>query len=205
MDIYRSVVGIYGTNSYLLLWKNVNKAVVIDPGGEMNNIIQKIQQANVKLEYIILTHGHFDHILGLKDLKEKLGGRILIHRDDSEMLTDNSKNLSSLVGIPLDNVEADDVLDQETLKIAGDNLRIIHTPGHTPGSICIVLGNKIFSGDTLFQMSVGRTDLPGGNHSLLIKSIKEKLFTLDGDFDVYPGHGEYTMLSVERAQNPFLV
>lgn len=206
MIIERIPVSLYATNCYIIGCKNTLEGVVFDPGGDAPTILDSIKKHNLTIKYIILTHGHFDHIGALAEIKDKTGARVAVHKDDKDMLVNPNKSLSSLVGEDSKTVQPDMLLEEgHRLEIGDFKLEILHTPGHTPGGICVIIDNRILiSGDTLFAGSIGRTDLPGGDYGTLIKSIKTKLMVLDEEMPVYPGHGPATNIGYEKASNPFL-
>jgi glyoxylase-like metal-dependent hydrolase (beta-lactamase superfamily II) len=208
MILENVVVGIYQTNCYIIACQETgNGAVgaVIDPGDQGDLIIQKIKDLGLNIKYIILTHGHLDHIGAVRELKEYTGADILIHEKDAEMLTDYSKNLSVYSENRVIQPKADRFLnDGDKIRVGNLTLTVIHTPGHTPGSISLKTDKYLFTGDTLFSGSIGRTDLPGGSYQQIIKSINEKLMLLNGDLLVLPGHGPETTLNREKVINPFL-
>lgn len=200
-------VGDFATNCYIFGDKSTKEVNIIDPGGEPNKIIDFIKKNEYIVRNIILTHGHFDHIGGLKVLKQQFEVPVLIHKLDGEMLTDPAQNFSKFIGLKNGEIIQDTadkfVEDGETLKIGDIPYKIIHTPGHTRGGISILFDKYLFSGDTLFKESVGRTDLPFSNHSDILESAR-KLLELSDDLVVYPGHGECTSIGYERANNPFI-
>jgi len=207
MFLKKIVVGPLETNCYLIACKNTKKAAVIDPGGEeeIDLILKNLQENNFNLKYIINTHGHIDHIAGNKLLKEKTKAILLIHKLDAPMLSDVNKNFSIFMGKERCSPLADRFLEEgEEISLGKLKLKIIHTPGHTPGGICLILNNIVFTGDTLFAGGVGRTDLPGGSYQDLQKSIKEKLLVLSDDKIIYPGHGPDSTIGEERRTNPYI-
>ncbi len=200
------VVGNIGTNCYLVGCPETKKAAVIDPGGDGSHILSVLNQAGYQVEYIINTHGHIDHIGSNKKIKDATGAQLLIHKEDAEYLTNPTKNLSGFMVSRTAGPAADRLLAEGDMIEIGDTVRleVIHTPGHTPGGICLKTGDVIFTGDTVFAGSIGRTDLPGGSYEIIIKSIREKLLTLAGDYQLLPGHGPATTLREEKVSNPFL-
>lgn len=205
MIVERLSVGVYGVNCYIIACKETKEAVVIDPGGNPELILNKLKELNLEIKYIILTHGHGDHIGAVLKLKESYNCKVLIHKDDNEMILNDSLNLSSIMS--MENIQfcADNLLNDNDEIILGKlSAKFIHTPGHTKGSMCIKIGNKIFTGDTIFKGSIGRSDLYGGNHNTLIESIKSKLLIYDDNVELYPGHGPFTNIGYERINNPFL-
>jgi glyoxylase-like metal-dependent hydrolase (beta-lactamase superfamily II) len=207
MFLERLVVGALETNCYLISCKKTKKAVVIDPGGEdeVELILNLLQIYNFDLKYVINTHGHIDHIVGNDLLKAKTEALLLIHKLDADMLVDANKNFSSFMGKEICSPPADKLLKEgDEISLGTLNLIVIHTPGHTPGGISLVLNNIVFTGDTLFAGGIGRTDLPGGSYQDLIKSIKEKLLILGDDRIIYPGHGPDSTIGEERRKNPYI-
>ncbi len=217
MKIEKLNVGPLGACCYIVINEDTKQAIIIDPGGSHQDIIDLIEKNGLAPRLIINTHGHGDHMGANKEVKEAFPDiKIAIHKDDVECLTQPKKNLSFLGGFLLKSPPADIVLKEgDKVGIDGIELEVIHTPGHTPGGICLLgklssdsgSGKKpdvLFSGDTLFQEGVGRTDLPGGDHAALIRSIQEKIFTLAGDITVYPGHGDATTIEEEKNSNPFV-
>lgn len=195
----------FGTNTWLLYDDESSDAILIDPSAPSEKLLVEIQNLNLRVHTILITHGHGDHIGGCNFFKQALSAKLAIHADDAVMLIDNKKNLSTYMDMPLDNVPADIILQQDdTLALGKYQFTIIHTPGHTKGGICLYGEKHLFSGDTLFEQSIGRTDLPGGNYELLISAIKNKLFTLADDTIVFPGHGPKTTIGIEKSINPFL-
>ncbi len=195
----------YGTNTWLLYDDVSLEGIVVDPAAPSEVLLERIKDLGLKIKMIFNTHGHGDHIAGNAFFAEKLKAPLAIHKDDAAMLTDNHKNLSVFMGSPLPSKEADVLLeDGYTLKLGEYELKVIHTPGHTPGGICLYIDKYLISGDTLFELSIGRTDFPGGSHSGLISSIREKLFVLPDDVIVFPGHGPQTTIGLEKSNNPFL-
>jgi len=208
MFLKKLVVGVLETNCYLISCKKTKQAAVIDPGGEneVDLILDFLQKNNFDLKYIINTHGHIDHIAGNNLLKAKTKALLLIHRLDADMLVDANKNFSSFMGKEICSPPADKLLEEGDEIVLGRlNLRVIHTPGHTPGGISLISNNIVFTGDTLFAGGIGRTDLPGGSYQDLIKSIKEKLLILGDDKIIYPGHGPYSTIGEEKRTNPYLI
>jgi hydroxyacylglutathione hydrolase len=196
-------LGGYQANCYLYASSVDKMGFVIDPGAEAQVIIARIQALNLKIEYIILTHGHPDHTGALKKLKEATGAAFAIHPADIPIL--RNKLLYSLLGFRHEELAPDHLLtDGETLKAGDLSLRVLHTPGHTPGGICLLGDGFVFTGDTLFRQSVGRTDLPGGNTAQLMESIQTKLMSLQDGTIVYPGHGPSTTIGEERHNNPLM-
>ena len=195
-------VGIVGeTNCYIVQDENTKEAIVIDPGGEIDKISDMLDTLEAKVKYILLTHCHGDHISGVKELKEKYGGKILIHIQDEPGLRNPMINLSDYVGVGEITVEADSRLNDEDLIHIGEiEFKVIHTPGHTKGGICLYIEKEkiLFSGDTIFRGSWGRTDLPTSNFESVIRSITEKIMTLPEDTIIYPGHGKSTMVKEEE-------
>lgn len=194
--------GPLSVNTYILVGEK-NKALIIDAGGNYKRIKKEEEEGGFQIEAAILTHGHFDHAGACAQL-QKDGVRVYINELDADFLY-TDKNLALTMGCPFETLRADYTFkDGDLLTLCGINLEVIHTPGHTVGSCCFKTGNILFAGDTLFNMSVGRTDFPTGNYAALINSIKNKLFLLQGDYKVYPGHENFTTLDFERKNNPYL-
>lgn len=203
IKIERLVVGEMQTNCYLVYADG--EGIVIDPGGGEGRIMNRIEELNLCIPYIICTHGHIDHILAVSMVKEKTGAQLMIHAADKDMLTDSIENLSTHMGSPYKTYPADRLLNHhDSVAFSGLSFEVRHTPGHTPGGISLYFPGHIFSGDTLFDGSIGRYDLPGSSQEKLLVSIKMQILSLDDWVIVHPGHGEETTVGRERESNPFL-
>lgn len=201
------ILGMVGTNCYLLCNMDIKECVLIDPADSQDEISRMIDESGCSLKGILLTHGHFDHIMAADAVRDKYGVKVYASCDEKNTLEQPHINLGEAYGLKL-SVKADVWhKDGEILKLAGFDIEALHTPGHTEGGSCYYIREigVIFSGDTLFCGSVGRTDFPGGSMSEIVRSIKEKVMVLPDDTKVYPGHGEGTSVGYERVNNPFLV
>lgn len=199
-------VGPLGCNCYIVGDLEQRQAVVIDPGGDAQDLIDFIDEQLLVVTAIVATHAHFDHVLAAEALRAHTGAPFLMHDDDKPVLEWLEESGRLFLGVELGPPpEVDTSISEGDEVRAGDStLQVIHTPGHSPGSISLATEGMLFAGDTLFQGSIGRSDLPGGNGALLTSSIRDKLFKLEGDIVVLPGHGPATTLEQEMAHNPFV-
>ena len=205
MEIVTLQVGSLGTNCYLVYDEQTKDGVVIDPGGEGARIIKELEARNIKTLAILLTHGHADHIMALKYVREALQVPVIMHKDDEAMLSNANRNLSFFVGEPITCMSAEQLVqDGEVILLGSLTFTVLHTPGHTPGGCCFKFGADVFCGDTIFSESIGRTDLPGGSYQQLLESIHGKILSLPDEISLYPGHGPKTTVGWERRMNPFL-
>ncbi len=204
MQVNTIQVGALQTNCYILRTAD-GSAAIIDPGDDADRVLQYIRMEGLSVKGIWLTHGHYDHISAVNALKKALGCPVVACRAESGLLADAGQNLSlAFTGQPL-SVNADVLYsDGDTFDFADETVLVLHTPGHTSGSCCYVIGDLLFSGDTLFQSSIGRTDFPTGDVTAMRLSLN-RLAALDGDYTVLAGHGPATLLSTERKFNPYLV
>src|SRR5258708_3490685 len=199
-------VGAFQENCYLYACPQTLEAVIIDPGDEAARIIDRIQELKFIPRYIINTHGHIDHICAIDEVSAVYPVPLAIHPDDVFMYTEDRTARIYGRQAPLVKRKPDMLLREgDTISFGTLTLEVLHTPGHTPGWICVVSRPYcVFSGDTLFRRSIGRTDLPGGNYEQIVTSIREKLYTLDEDLVVFPGHGDPTTIIEEKSENPFV-
>lgn len=205
MKIIAMEVGNLGTNCYIVYSEESKDAMIIDPGGDAARILAAVGNAGLSVKYIVNTHGHADHVLANMKVKEATGAELLVHKEDAGMLTSPQLNLSVFIGGGAVCGPADKELsDGDIVEVGEMKFVVLHTPGHTPGGISLHYDGVVFSGDSLFAESIGRTDFPGGSHRQLIESIRRKLMTLDDEVKVYPGHGPATTIGWERRMNPFI-
>lgn len=205
MKINKITARIYAVNCYIIYSINSKEGFVIDPGGDADRILKIIEDKKIAISKIILTHGHGDHIGAVSTLKTRLNVPVLIHEEDANMLGNSNANLSSNMITGAIEITPDGLLkDGDIIELDNHKMEVIHTPGHTQGGICLKIGKYVFSGDTLFKGSIGRTDFAGGSFDQIIKSIKDKLLVLDDDTVILPGHGENTTIFEEKMYNPFI-
>jgi glyoxylase-like metal-dependent hydrolase (beta-lactamase superfamily II) len=205
VEIIKLELGPLLTNCYIIV-SNSKDAIIIDPAAQPEKIIRKINKLNINPIKIINTHCHIDHIAAAYELQQKFNLPFFIHKDDAYLVNNTYIN-GELFGFgKVRTPSISGYLDEEIIELNKIRIKVIHTPGHTLGSISLYIidKNKVFVGDTLFAGSIGRTDLPGGSYQQIIKSIKEKLFTLPEETQVYPGHGPITTIGEEKVSNPFL-
>ena len=205
MRIVTMQLGMLATNCYLVANEETGELVIIDPADEAERIIPRVRQMNARPVAILLTHGHFDHIGAVTSLQKTFAIPVCAMTEEQELLQNAQKNLSGLYGKPV-MVQADRFLrDGEKVQLAGFSFAVLHTPGHTVGGCCYYCKEEqvLFSGDTLFHGSVGRTDFPTGSMGMLHDSIHRKLFVLPAETAVYPGHGEATDIAYEKRYNPY--
>ena len=194
LNMKHLALGAYQTNCYLVWEENSPTCVVIDPGYEPDTILVEAKKLGKEITAVLLTHGHFDHVGGVRELAAETGCPVYLHEAELSMppqMTAGPLFYTNTYG------------EGDFVEAAGLSFKVLHTPGHTPGSICLLCENAMFSGDTLFWGSCGRTDLPGGSWATIRKSLL-RLAELSGDYDVYPGHGDATTLSFERKMNPYM-
>ncbi len=205
MDIKCMVVGPIGANCYVVSCPETKETAIIDPGGDAKRILAYIAENDLQVKYIINTHGHIDHISADDELREPTGAQLLIHAAEASMLQDTNGNLSAFMGGSLQIKPADRQLNEgDEIKFGTLTFKVLHTPGHTPGGMCLVGEGVVFTGDTLFAGSIGRTDFPGGSFDQIIDSIKTKLLILPGETSVLPGHMGSSTIANEKRLNPFL-
>ena len=206
MKIEKFVTGIISTNCYLVINEETKQAVVIDPAACPEYLMGHIKSEELDIQAILLTHGHFDHIMGIDDFLKEFDVPVYVHEGDRETMNDASLNQSSVYTAGYTFSKADYTKDGQVLSLAGFDFKVIHTPGHTPGGSCYYVESEkvLFSGDTLFQDSVGRTDFVNSSTSDLVRGIKEKLFVLPDDVLVYPGHMGETTIGHEKTYNMFV-
>ena len=202
--VHTLVVGRLQTNCYIL--QSDSTALVVDPGDEPERILRFLTDISVKPGGIIATHTHFDHVLGVDSIRDKFKIPFLIHHDDLSMLESMQSRVRQIMGFSVPPPPKVDrfLKDGESIAFGEDRVKVIHTPGHSPGSISLAGQGFVLTGDALFNQSIGRTDLPGGDLDTLVRSITERLFTLDEGTIVYPGHGPETSIGDEKLANPFV-
>jgi len=205
INIELLTVGSLGTNCYIVSCEKTQEAVVIDPGAEPQSILKVVQENQLSLRFIINTHGHIDHVSGNATIKAATGVPLLIHKDDASLLQEENNELVLYFPESEPSPPADRLLKEgDMIQFGTVTLKVIHTPGHTLGGICLHRGKILFTGDTLFAGGVGRTDLTGGSSEVLIDSIKTKLLVFSDDTTIFPGHGSSSTIGQERRYNPFL-
>ena len=205
MEIIPLIVGELEVNCYIIGDSKKNEWAVIDPGGDAEKILEVIREKNARVKFILNTHGHPDHTGANSKIKEKTNAPLYIHKADATLVSGLFNQLARLTGIKGSPFKPDHFLEEgDELPLGDISLKVFHTPGHTRGGICLFFDKVLFSGDTLFANSIGRTDLPGGSLSTLLSSIRKKLFSLPDDVVVYPGHGPQTTIGEEKRSNPFL-
>jgi len=208
MRVERLTVGPLDVNCYILWDDTSHEAIIIDPGAEPDRILDTVRNIGLTVKMIVNTHGHVDHTGANKEIKESLGCPILMHQDDLYLLNDDCGiPIAELIGASTSPAPDRTLVDGEQFRLGKTAIEIIHTPGHTPGSVCLLADGTLFTGDTLFVSALGRTDLPGGSHSQLLKSIEKRLLILPDNTIVLPGHAygpPSSTIGEEKATNPFL-
>lgn len=206
LKIEQYVVGLIQTNCYFAINEDTKELFIVDPGAEADRIITMIKEKGLKPVAVILTHGHFDHASGAEKIAKEFDIQIIAHEAEKETLENPSINMCGMLRGNESYYADYYVKDGEVLHLAGFDVKVLHTPGHTKGGCCYYIETEktVFSGDTLFCESVGRSDFPGGSASVLVRSIEEKLMPMPEDTKVYPGHNEITTIGWEKMNNPFL-
>ncbi len=205
LKVEKFIVGELQTNCYLVKDEKTNKALLIDPGARDEILDEKIKFLGSSLEYILLTHGHFDHISAAKYYRDMTKAKIAISYEDSSFIEDSLLNMQDGFDIKVEPFVPDILLsDGDDIKFAGENIKVLSSPGHTGGSLCFMLNDMLFTGDTLMKNCMGRTDLPTGGKRTILNSLK-LLYNLPGDYKIYPGHGEDTSLRLERVSNRYMI
>ena len=206
MKVEKFVTGIISTNCYLVINEDTKQAVIIDPAACPSYLMSHIKSEGLKIEAILLTHGHFDHIMGIDGFLSEFDVPVYVHEEDADAMEDPVLNQSSTYTSGYTFGKARYLRDRQTLELAGYTFQVIHTPGHTKGGCCYYVASEgvLFSGDTLFQNSVGRTDFVNSSTSDLVHSVREKLFLLPDDTMVYPGHMGETKIGHEKKYNPYV-
>ena len=205
MIIKQFVAGLIENNMYLVVDEKTREAVLIDAPQDISKVKQSVEELGAKVKYILITHGHFDHIMGLTSLKKTLGAPAVICKDDV-VISDNVNEFTRLFGVPEITPPTYEkfVKDGDVLQVGDMQIKVIHTPGHTEGGVCYLIEDNLFSGDTLFKQSVGRTDLFGGDFEKIKHSLKNVLFNLGDNIKVFPGHGPITTIAYEKQHNEIL-
>jgi len=199
-------VGMMEVNCYLVYDADTMTGIVVDPGDEGAHILRQIEDREIKISMILLTHGHGDHIGGVDTLRRKLGVSVAIGKSDAQMLTESALNLSDALGDPIKLAPAEVLLSEgDTVKVGNFTLDVLETPGHTSGGIILKGDGFVISGDLIFAGSIGRVDLPGGDYNTILRSIKDKILPLGDETVIYPGHGPKTFVAQEKVYNPFLI
>ncbi|MGB2876669.1 MAG: MBL fold metallo-hydrolase [Dehalococcoidales bacterium] len=200
------VVGPLASNCYIVGDEATREGLIIDPADEAGNIMQSVAELGLTTKLIVLTHGHCDHIAGLKEVKEATGAKIAVHSGDAEYHGQQALAMALAFGLYCPTPPPPDRLlkNGDGIDIGGLHFEVIHTPGHSPGGICLFGNGVLFSGDTLFNYGIGRYDLPGGDYAQLMNSLQVSLMALPDETVVYPGHGPKTTIGAERRSNPFL-
>ena len=194
MQVTRLPLGVYQTTCYIIHEENAPSCCVLDPGGEAKKVLEFMSLRNLTLDAILLTHGHFDHVGAVKELHEATGCKVYLCTEDLSMPAKWTAG---------ELFYTDSYGEGDELDLAGLHIRVLHTPGHTPGSVCLMVDDSIFCGDTLFAGSCGRTDLPGGDGEVILASLR-RLAELKEDYTLYPGHSASTKLAREKQYNPFI-
>ena len=202
--VEKLVVGPFASNCYIVGSQSNKEGMIIDPGDEAKQILKRVKDLELDIKFIVLTHGHIDHTGALKEVKEATGAEVVIHGDDAKSLKNQLVAIAFGLSYPTPPRPNRLLKGGESLDVGGMHFEVLHTPGHTSGGICLLGEGVVFSGDTLFNYGIGRTDLPGGSSSQLMNSIQTKLMTLPDNTVVYPGHGPDTTIGAERVGNPFL-
>lgn len=204
MKLETLVLGSLQTNCYIWVEETSKEAVIIDPADEAERILETVAQLNCHIKYIIVTHAHIDHIAALDAVAKATGAPVVIHAADQHTLNNDALNLALYFGLPAPTVSASVIVhDGDTLPLGNQTLQILHTPGHNKGSMCLLCGDTLIAGDTLFYESIGRVDHYGGNQQEILQSL-QKLLKLPPETKVYPGHGPSTTIGHERTHNPYV-
>ncbi|MFC1974542.1 MBL fold metallo-hydrolase [Chloroflexota bacterium] len=205
MILKKLEVGMVAANCYIIGSESTMEGMIIDPGGEPERILKSVKDLEIDIKLIVVTHSHFDHIGALKEVKEATRAEVVIHTDEAKSLQ-RDRSVNAMFGISFTPPPPPDRLlnGGDSIDIGDLHFLVLHTPGHSPGGICLLGEGVVFTGDTLFNYGIGRYDLPGGNGSQLMNSIHTKLMVLPDNTIVYPGHGPDTTIGTERQANPFL-
>jgi hydroxyacylglutathione hydrolase len=203
--VKRLVVGSLSANCFIVGKESTGEGIVIDPGGNSDSIWQAISETGLDIKIIVLTHGHSDHIAALRDIQDKTGAAVAIHIEDADFLEGHG-SVSSQFGISYRTPHPPERLlrDGDVIEVGGMSFKVIHTPGHTPGSICLLTDFGVFTGDTIFRRGIGTTLMPGSSRPQLLNSILKRLMILPDDTFIYPGHGHETTIGAERRDNPYV-
>jgi len=205
LQVKRLIVGPLDSNCYVLWDDRSKEGVIIDPGENAELILRTVKELDIDIKYILVTHGHFDHVAAVAPLKRELNADFLAHKDDFFFIEDG-KNAAFRWGFDIEQPPKPDrfIKDGDTIKVGNFELQVLHTPGHSPGGVSFLYDRMVFGGDTLFQRSIGRTDFRMGSFDDLSNSIKTRLYTLPDDTVVYTGHGPITTIGKEKKYNPFV-